>query len=214
MRTRRPFSTISYNSDMFLVQKLLQWQHDRKISFWVFINHVPDEDVGKNHKHLYIVPDVTIDTVDFLFDLEEIDLDNALPLKCMPCRHSKWDDWALYSVHDKYYLKYKGKERHVFYQWEDFISSDDDFFNYMVHEIDQTPYRGYEGIRQAYYSGESFADLIDRGLIPLNRISQFSLVWKSLSEGRMNAKDHGNMDPISGEILDIENYKLVKEGKL
>lgn len=184
MKTRRPISTISYNSDQFLISVLTDWLLDRKISWWCYINHVPDTDSGKNHKHIHIIPDTSFDTADLMHDLEELDPNNILPLKCMPFQFSKWDDWYLYCLHDKYYLKYKGLVRNHFYRPEDFICSDEDFLNDKIHSVDVSAYSGYNDLINAYFRGQSFSDLVISGKIPLHRITQFATVWKALEKDK------------------------------
>lgn len=209
MRTRRAISTISYNTDTFLEAAFNDMVLLHKISFWTYINHVPDEEVGKNHKHIYLIPDRQIDTSNISLELEEFDPSNPLPLKCMTFRYSKFDDWYLYSLHDKDYLKFKGKERHTFYNQSDFRSSDNDYLSVLIHNIDTSPYSGYSSLINAYYAGESFADLIERGKIPLHRISQFATVWKALSQKNIAGIDYGNTEIITGEIKNYEKYKEV-----
>lgn len=201
MRTTRPISTISYNSDHFLISGLTDLLISRKISFWAFINHLPDNDDGKAHKHLFIVPDERIDTSVISEKFEEFSDDNILPLKWMPCRFSNFDNWALYSVHDKDYLKFKGKERKYFYKWDEFITSNDTYFNLLVHDIDISPYSGYSSLIDAYYRGENFAQLIVDGKVPLNRVVQYSTIWKALQEGHI--KEHDKF------LQDINNFKEV-----
>lgn len=202
MKTRRPISTISYNTDNYL-EVMLNYMIDHgEINFWTYINHVPDEEVRKAHKHLYIMPDKQVDTSNIIALSCEFDLINPLPLQCKPFRYSKWDDWYLYSKHDKYYLKYKGLERHTFYKDEDFITNDLDYLHILVHGIDESPYRGYDSIIDAFYNGEKFADLIENGKIPLNRINQYSTVWKHLSDK--------NIQGIDREIPHYFNFKEAK----
>lgn len=184
MRTRRPISTISYNSDKFIASVLTDWVNDRKISWWCFMKHLPDTDATKEHKHVFIMPDTVIDTVDLSFALEELVPDNPIPLKCMPFQFSKWDDWYLYALHDKYYLKYKGMERNYHYHKDDMITSNEDFYNVKVYSVDISPYSGYNDLVNAFFRGESFADLVIHGHIPLQRISQFATVWKSLERDK------------------------------
>lgn len=189
MKTRRPISTISYNTDGFLEHILNLYIRERKISFWTYINHVPDKEVGKNHKHIYIQPDKPIETQDLSYALEEPCLDNPIPLKCMPWRFSKFDDWYLYSCHDKYYCMFKGLERNTFYSLEDFISNDDDYLNILVHSIDTSAYSGYNDLIAAFYEGETFGKLINQGKIPLNRVVQYATVWRELSKDWWNDAD-------------------------
>ena len=121
MRTQRSFSTISYNTDTFLNQKLGELEKRRAISFWCWIDHYPEDDELKRHKHVFIIPNGQIDTDTVRKELEEIDLKDPLgkPLGCMLMRPSKFDDWYLYGIHDTAYLASKGQTRKHHYQESD-----------------------------------------------------------------------------------------------
>ena len=72
MITRSNISTISYNTDDFLIFKLNDMIKNHCIEFWAFINHIPEEDERKAHKHLFIIPSGTVDTFALSDILEEI----------------------------------------------------------------------------------------------------------------------------------------------
>ena len=69
MKTSKPFSTISYNTADFLSVKLNDLVNRRKIAFWAYVEHLPEEDEKKAHKHLYIVPNGQINTDEVLLDI-------------------------------------------------------------------------------------------------------------------------------------------------
>ena len=100
MRTTKPFSTISYNTAEFLKEKLERLVLERVISFYSYIEHYPEEDEKKKHKHLLIIPNGQINTDELTDILNEIDMAHPLekPLGVLPWRSSKFDDWYLYSV--------------------------------------------------------------------------------------------------------------------
>ena len=62
MKTTMPTSTISYNSGGFLKLKLDELLKAKVIQFYAFIEHVPEEDEKKKHKHLYIEPAKSVQT--------------------------------------------------------------------------------------------------------------------------------------------------------
>ena len=143
MRTQRPFSTISYNTDKFLNQKLEELEKRRAISFWCWIDHYAEDDELKRHKHLFIIPNGQIDTDMVKKELEEIDLTNPLgkPLGCQLMRSSKFDDWYLYGIHDTAYLATKGQSRKHHYQESDMHPSCRDSLHELVCTIDFSKYR-------------------------------------------------------------------------
>ena len=97
MITRSNISTISYNTDDFLTFKLNDMIKNHCIEFWAFINHIPEEDERKEHKHLFIIPSGTVDTFALSDILEEIDFTNPTmpPLGTIFWKHSKFVDWYL-----------------------------------------------------------------------------------------------------------------------
>ena len=104
MRTSKPFSSISYNSDKFLIFTLNNLVQSRVIDFWLFINHFPESDESKNHKHLFVVPNGTFDTDKLKDYLIEVVPGCDKPLTCIFCKSSKFTDFFLYSIHDEVYL--------------------------------------------------------------------------------------------------------------
>ena len=86
MNTRSPISTISYNTEQFLIRELNKLiREDRIIEFYAFIYHYPEEDEKKGHRHLFVIPSTTVDTFSLNERLKQIDIkcpDNA-PLGCI-----------------------------------------------------------------------------------------------------------------------------------
>ena len=63
MNTRSPISTISYNTEQFLIRELNKLiREDRIIEFYAFIYHYPEEDEKNGHRHLFVIPSTTVDT--------------------------------------------------------------------------------------------------------------------------------------------------------
>lgn len=177
MRTKKPFSTISYNSDEFLKARLDEL-HDKHIIYdYMFINHLPEQDETKKHKHVYICPNTMIDTMDFQKLFTEVDFEHELPLKCIQFRSSKIDHWILYALHNKQYLTIMcHQERKYHYNKEDIIYCDKDEFeaNYYnaFHESEFAErLRTLDVIKN---SGNSPADLIYHGFMSLNQATQLN----------------------------------------
>lgn len=147
MNTSKPFSTISYNTDKFLTSKLTELVNQHIISFWCFIKHKGEEEVDittgetiqdKDHIHLYVEPNKTINTDDFRSQFFELDPANPLPLGCLPCRSSKFDDFYLYGLHDEEYLASKYEIKQYHYLRDEFITSDINTFNNLIFELMHT----------------------------------------------------------------------------
>lgn len=228
MKTSRPFATISYNTDKFLRQVLDDLSRRDAISFYCWIEHFPEEDEKKKHKHLYIVPNGQIETNAIRKLLEEIDWEklkdssmsqadlSALEdqdkrqyiLGCLDFRPSKFDDWYLYGIHDTSYLASKGQARKFHYQEKDIVSSNEDSLHERICTIDFSKYRKTQDFVNAVMSGVSFYEMVAKGQIPAPQFMQ----WKNLydfiychrvaRDGRETHTPALEVDPETGEVLE------------
>ena len=127
MATQKPISTISYNTEPFLKEKLDDLVNAHIIQSYMYIKHL-GEDGDKDHIHLRIEPNKRIDQMDLTEKFKEYIQGNDKPLGVRPWRPSKEEDWILYAVHDSKYLslKYGGgdKGEKLPYKWEDIKVSD------------------------------------------------------------------------------------------
>lgn len=187
MITRSNISTISYNTDDFLTFKLNDMIKNHCIEFWAFINHIPEKDERKAHKHLFIIPSGTVDTFALSDILEEIDFTNPSmpPLGTIFWKHSKFVDWYLYALHDIDYLASKGESRMYHYNKSEFVVSEYDYFNELIHSCDFSQYTKHKKLREAVQSDISFRDLFANGFIPVQQIGQYSLAYNLLKYGDM-----------------------------
>lgn len=128
MATQKPISTISYNSEAFLVEKLQSLYDSHIIQAWQYIKH-KGEDGDKDHIHLRIEPNKRIDPMELTEMFKEFEKGKDKPLGVRPWRNSKEEDWFLYAVHDSDYLslKYGGGDRgeKLPYDWKDINTSPD-----------------------------------------------------------------------------------------
>lgn len=128
MATQKPISTISYNSEAFLVEKLQSLYDSHIIQAWQYIKH-KGEDRDKDHIHLRIEPNKRIDPMELTEMFKEFEKGKDKPLGVRPWRNSKEEDWFLYAVHDSDYLslKYGGGDRgeKLPYVWKDINTSPD-----------------------------------------------------------------------------------------
>lgn len=122
MATQKPISTVSYNTEAFLKEKLETWLNGHIIQAYQYIYH-KGEDGDKDHIHLRIEPNKKLDPMELTEALREWTTDNKKPLGIRPWRPSKEEDWILYAVHDEEYLrlKYGGFEKgeKLPYDWRD-----------------------------------------------------------------------------------------------
>ena len=204
MKTSKPFSTISYNSENFLRVKLGELIDRRKIAFYAFVEHLPEEDEKKAHKHLIIVPNGQINTDEVLEYLLEVDPNNPLkPLGCIPPHSSKFGDWSLYAIHDTQYLASKGQSRKYHYKPEEVICSDRDYLNEEVHQIDMSKLSKVKMLLQAVEDKVPFEKLLATGQIPIQQCYAFKQAYDTIANYtfRNGRQSHQNIDTETGEIL-------------
>lgn len=182
MNTRKPISTISFNSQLFLRDKLDDLLQSGILSFWAFVRHDPEDDEAgnKNHIHLFCIPTKQIQTDELGSQFLEYPDEYSKPLKCILWRTSQFPDWYLYGLHDPDYLASKNQSRKYHYVFEDFCYSDEDTFRYFVRSIDMLDLSPYKAIRDAISSGLSFEEFFQRGSIPLNQIEHYQYAYNML----------------------------------
>lgn len=206
MKTSKPFSTISYNSPEFLSVKLDDLVKRRKISFWAYVHHLPEDDEKKPHKHLLIVPNGQINTdevlLDYLIELDPKKPDK--PLACVGVKSSKFYDWYMYSIHDKDYLASKGQSRKYHYTRDDVVCSDTDILNEEIHQMDMSKLSKVKALNQAISDGVPFEELLARGQIPVQQVYAFRQTYDLLQAyytNRNGRQTHQKIDPDTGELL-------------
>lgn len=182
MKTSRPFSTISYNSPDFLRVKLDELITRRAISFYAFIFHKKEEDEQKDHIHLHIIPNGSVNTDDIRDYLKEFTLADPLrPLGCMPFEPSKFDDWALYSTHNALYLASKGQSRKYSYTIDEMVTSDFDYFLEKWKRIDMSKLNRFFLLSTAVDEGVPFESLLATGQIPIQQVFAYQKAYELLS---------------------------------
>lgn len=180
MRTRKPISTISYNSEKYLTLRLNEALDKRQILFWCYIRHFPDADDKKEHFHVYAEPVSILDTMSFNDSFIEFDLNNNKPLKCLAWRFSRFDDWFLYCLHDREYLLSHGLRRNTFYSEHDFFFSDYDEFNFRASMIDYSQMVGLHEVIDSALNGISVVEAIKNGSLPYSKITKLLPLYKEI----------------------------------
>ena len=188
MITRTSIATISYNSVPFLVHALDDLIASGAIEFYAFVDHLPESDETKSHKHLFIVPSSNIDTFSLQNQLKEVDLEHPdlPPLGCIMFRHSKFADWFLYCQHDRDYLSMRGEVKEFIYSKDDFIVSDKDYFNELIHTSDFSKFKIFQKLRDAVSADVSFKELVSNGFVPVPQIVQYRMAYNIMKYGIAN----------------------------
>lgn len=134
MSTSKPISTISYNSEAFLRATLENLIKGHTISDYYFIPHQADTDDLKDHIHVWVQPNRSLDPMTLQEAFKEIDPnDLEHPLGCISFRPSKLDDWMLYGLHLQPYLEAKGLSRNIHYSASDIRFHNEDEFRYNLN---------------------------------------------------------------------------------
>ena len=207
MRTSKPFSTISYNTENFLQVKLNDLIRRGILDFWAYVLHFPEDDEKKVHKHLYCVPSKLTDTSQIIDFLQEADTNEplSLPLGCIMPMSSKFGDWFQYVQHNVGYLASKGQSRKYQYSLDDFKTSDLDYFNEIRHRIDLSRSSSLQRLQEAVEQKTPFADLVVMGVVPFNLITQYQSAYNAIlnstiyRNGRDNHED--KIDYETGEVI-------------
>ena len=218
MKTTKPISTISFNSKAYLKGVLDSLLKAKKISFYAFIEHMPEDDEGgkKIHYHVYVEPSKMLQTDDLREAFKEPDPSHPdKPLGCLKFVSSKWSDWYLYARHDEAYLASKGETRRYHYPDSDLVSGDLDDLNFMIKSINRLEVSRYADMLDAIRRGVSFPEYLSRGTIPIQQIKSYELAFdamRRLELGRTNRNGHkghmmyvtpdGVIDPDTGEKLE------------
>lgn len=182
MRTSRPIATISYNTADYLNAVLGELTRKRAITFWAWVEHYPEDDETKAHKHLYIVPNGQIDTDSLREQFVQVDLTNPTlkPLGTLNFRPSKFVDWYLYALHDSTYLETKGQARRYHYTLDDVVTSDHDELVEEIHMMDLSKINRSLILKTAAESGLPFAELLAKGQIPLQQTPAYRMAYDAI----------------------------------
>lgn len=165
MATLKPISTISYNTESFLKDKLDSWLDSHIIQAYQYIKH-KGEDGDKDHIHLRLEPNKKLDPMDLLESLREYQFGKPKPLGCRPFRPSKEEDWILYAVHDEQYLKlkYGGGEKgeKLPYNWQEIVVPE--YYDMEIAYIRAKAYLEHTSV--------NMATRLMNGVSPLNLVLQ------------------------------------------
>lgn len=208
MATQKPLSTISYNSEGFLKEKLEEWYTVHIIQSYQYICH-KGEDGDKDHIHVRIEPNRRIDPMDLMDELREFVPGQKKPLGCRPFRPSKEEDWLLYAVHDKDYLKckYGGAEKgeKIAYSWKDIKVPETYDIEIAFIRAKQTLKHSSASLVSRIQDGEKPLSLIQEGenVYVINAIirSLASTDYGRLAEECANLKR--KIECITNELLDL-----------
>lgn len=220
MKTRLPFSTISFNTEPYLILKLTELRNAKILSDWFFIPHKAEDDEckGKEHFHVFMIPSKGVQTDDIRQELKEFDPTHPdKPRGTLAFRFSKFGSWYLYAIHDHDYLASKGESRKFHYCYDDLRASDPDVLYEYYYEIDVLEEIGaFKGMKEAKSKGLSFSEFFNQGKVPVAQVNNYLKSWELILIDRTDRGDHlphavmndqGDLvDPVTGEILSPEEF--------
>lgn len=208
MKTSKPISTISYNSEEFLRAKLDYLVRSGEVAFWYYIKHHGEYDKetdiqDKDHIHVYLEFADRVDTVklgEMFLEYENGDL-NSKPLKCMPFRVSKPYDALLYNIHHSQYLLQKFEQKEFSYTLDDIVSSDRDYLNQLYSEAMHSDIFKRDRMMKLMDSGVSVAEMCYHGLVNTNQAYQMMIFEQLYKRGKYNIDRAKEED----RLLELEN---------
>lgn len=208
MKTSKPISTISYNTEKFLKAKLDYLVRSGEVAFWYYIKHHGEYDKetniqDKDHIHVYLEFADRVDTIklgEMFLEYENGDL-NSKPLKCMPFRVSKSYDALLYNIHHAQYLLQKFEQKEFAYTIDDIVSSDRDYLNQIYSEAMHSDIFKRDRMMKLMDSGVSVAEMCYHGLVNINQAYQMMIFEQLYKRGKYS------IDKAIEEnrLLDLEN---------
>lgn len=210
MKTSKPISTISYNSEEFLKAKLDSLVKGGEIAFWYYIKHIGeyDKDTGiqdKDHIHLYIESGDRIDTIKLreLFKEYPDGNLNALPLQCQPFRVSKPYDALLYNLHHQQYLLMKFETKEYGYTMDDIVTNDIDYLYQLYSEALHSDLFKRDRMMKLMDNGVSMAEMCFHGLINPSQAYQLAFYEQMFKKGQAEVASNGGV--VSQAIAELQS---------
>lgn len=190
--TTKTISTISFNTQEYLVSRLNSLVKADIIVYWLAIKHFPEEDETKEHFHVLIEPNGKVNLSDLRRELQELDPKRPdKPLGCLPFNVTKdLGDWVLYAEHDEDYLLEKGEARKYHYSQEEILRSDDDIFEHILHSFNKSDYTKGANIIKAICEGADAFELVRNGTIKLSEWYRYRGAYFDIKEV-LFAKEEG-----------------------
>lgn len=182
MKTKMPLSTISFNSDKFLLDRLNFLYKNDIVLFYTCVKHHAEESEKKDHWHIYIEPNGRIDTDALRREYFTEPVINDKPLVSLPFRTSKFADWEMYTEHWKPYIYKHGLTKKYEYTDADFYSSDEFMRQELLDSMDRNDYTSkiYDFIKDYIERGLDFADFVNDGYVPINQIKNYKEAFNLL----------------------------------
>lgn len=220
--TKRPLSTISFNTEPFMRNVLDTLVSDSKIQSWIYIRHLAEEDTKKDHFHLLLLPCSVVNPVFVRKAFIEPSFTSLGDLGCLPFAPSKISDWLLYALHYEPYLLSKGLQRQNHYDISSLVSNESRDY------LDQCFSEAVEGLNTSRVSnfidmamrGHSFGELLASGLVPPNQVVFYDKLFRMYCTRGYREKNiviqmiyHSEKYVILSHVSFKGDNKQIKKGK-
>lgn len=197
MATKKPVSTISFNTQEFLNHQLKKLIEDEILQSWVYIKHYAEKDTTKDHFHVLLIPSSPLDPVRIRRRFLEPKAGEK-DLCCLPFQPSKVGDWLLYALHDSAYLLKKGLERVNHYRLENLVTNEgpewiENIYNDAVETFTDSRLATFLSQME---NGADFAELLASGLVPPNQVVFYEKLFRSNSWRYRRNLDNKDNEPI------------------
>ena len=139
MKTSKPLSAISYNTEPFLRTVCATLLKSGLLTNYAYICH-KGEDGDKDHIHLLLFPAKALDTTKLAPDFNEVVGGEIKPRGLVGLKQCKSVvDWVRYCVHDPAYLAIKGERRRYRYRYDEIQVGSADEWRTVMDEVRFTP---------------------------------------------------------------------------
>lgn len=199
MRTNEMITTVTWNSEEFLIQVLEDLEREGIIEYYLYMYHISEDDEyeKKDHIHLMVKPNRVVDTVVFRSYFFEEDPENDKPIKPLPfekLRKSNFSDFFLYTLHDKSYLAYKGQARKFHYSVKQYVCSSEELLNEFNRRAHTEGDFALHCRRMELINNEDLkpSDLILQGYMPLQMANNINALMNLKTTYRNGRMGHGD----------------------
>lgn len=178
--TKKPISTISFNTENYLLHQLDCLVKSTKVESWMYVRHKAEEDTKKDHIHMLLIPCSPVNPVNVRKMFVEPTFDGSGDLCCLPFVTSKVTDWLLYALHYKPYLLSKGLFRIHSYDLSCICSNESsDYISQVYNDALETMQNNrINQFIELQNSGMSFGDILAQGVVPPNQVVFFDKLYR------------------------------------
>lgn len=215
--TALPISTISYNTEDFLLRTLTELFDAGKVDDFRAIRHT-GEGGDKDHWHVFMFPARRLDTTKLRQDFQEVDLSTpGKALGVMPFRKSSADDWLMYALHDPAYLRSHSRSdegtHKIQYSLEDIHTPFPDQLERDFRRAVALRWTDNQIVLDALERGMSVADIMWQEDINPLKVTAVYHAWRDARDQALRAEyQQSRLDKNSNLPIQVSAGALLPEG--